>query len=637
MKPDVELLAPVGTFQALEAVITAGADAVYLGGKRFNMRMHRQDFNFNDQDLKKAVDYTHKFNKKIYITLNNLLSGVEIEIVKEFMQYLDMIGVDAIITQDLAMLDLYQKLNPAFEIHSSVMMNISNYEAITYLQDRGVKRIVTSREMSLLDIKKFTQLTDIKFEYFIHGDMCYAQSGQCTYSGILFGNSSNRGRCLKPCRWPWKYEAEEEFRYYLAAKDMCLFPYLPELINSGVKCFKIEGRMRSAEYLKNIVSSYRKEIDLYLADPDNYLLKKNSGEELVKNKVREFSSCFAFGHPGPDFIDYSGQREPRQFSQAIKEPVISKDLTTKVKKELKKRFVETEVNRSVRLTVTVPTFSHFETILSTPVERIIIGGDIFRPNQPWAVDELALALKIGGLLGKEVVIRTPGIITDREMAEVKNIFHELSQYHLRIMTGNIGVIEALFAADLEFTLYGDLGLNVFNSQTVNFLKHQGFESVIISPEAGSMEIAEIARNAKLEVEILAQGLLQGMVSDTCLKFNNERICEIPCDHGIKLEDKHGESHRVEFDQYCRNHIFLQNQLALLPISGELANIGINAFRIEGTFYSPEVLGEIIKVYHRAIRYDFDQEIVDECYQELVKICRVPLSFGRLISGNKEAS
>ncbi len=631
MEPKVELLAPAGTWQAFETVIEAGADAVYLGGKRFNMRMHRKEFNFDNEQLRKAVDYAHERDARLYVTVNNLLSDHELVEMVDFLVFLDEISVDGVIIQDLAMLDLIRELKPSFEVHSSVMMNTSNLDSIRYLRDRGVTRVVTSREMTLEQIKAYSQTLDMEFEYFIHGDMCYAQSGQCIHSGILFGLSSNRGKCMKPCRWPFRLTGEEDFKYHLAVKDMCMFYNLREMIQSGVVCFKVEGRMRSPEYLHFLISSYRREIDRYLADPIGYENNQLAGNEMYRQRIREYSTSFAFGHPGADFIDQSGEREPRVFSTAIKEPEITTKNTAELKASLVQGLSGREFKKTASLTAAVPTFTHFEAVLKSNVERILIGGDAFRPYSPWTKKEIALAIKLGNLHGREVVFRTPSVIMEREMNDLKDFFSDFDTYYLRVMTGNIGVVEALYGADLEFSLFGDTGLNIFNTRSCKLLKQQGFRSATLSLEAGVQEVQNIGKQDLIDLEMVVQGPIRGMVSDNCLKYKRDGICKLGCNQGIVLEDESGCLHQVEMDQYCRNHVFLQNHLGLMPVLDELAHNGIASFRIEGVFYSPEELVQIIDLYDRVIRYDYDPGVVQESFEELQEVCRVPLTYGALVT------
>ena len=230
-RKSVELLAPAGTWDALEAAVEAGADAVYLGGKRFNMRMHRnKDTNFDDEMLKKAVEYTHAHGVSLYITLNNLISVEEIEPLKEYLAYLNEIKPDAILVQDFAVLEIVKEMGLDIPLHTSVMMNTHNEHAIKKLKEYGITRIVVGREMTLSELSLFKERTGLEIEYFMHGDMCISESGQCIHSGVLFGQSGNRGRCLKPCRWPYKLidedtnEVLDEEKYRLALKDVPQYP-----------------------------------------------------------------------------------------------------------------------------------------------------------------------------------------------------------------------------------------------------------------------------------------------------------------------------------------------------------------------------------------------------------------------------
>ena len=230
-RKSVELLAPAGTWEALEAAVKAGADAVYLGGKHFNMRMHEGDFNFDDEALKRAVDYAHAHDVRLYITLNNLISDEEIPALREYLAYLEKIRPDAILVQDFAVLELVHEMGLTIPLHTSVMMNTHNENAIERLKEYGITRIVVGREMTLSELSLFCERTGIEVEYFMHGDMCMSESGQCIHSGVLFGQSGNRGRCLKPCRWPYQLiddetgevlDKESEGPYKLALKDMCM-------------------------------------------------------------------------------------------------------------------------------------------------------------------------------------------------------------------------------------------------------------------------------------------------------------------------------------------------------------------------------------------------------------------------------
>ena len=187
LKKPVELLAPAGNWQALEEAVKAGADAVYLGGKRFNMRLHRDEANFDDAMLKEAIKYAHNNNVLVYITVNNLYTDNELAELYTFLAYLHELKPDALIIQDLAVIKLTQKLNCKIPLHASVMLNSHNFPAISVLESLGVKRVVVSRELSLAQLALLKQQTTVELEYFVHRDMCISHSGQCLHSGIVLG------------------------------------------------------------------------------------------------------------------------------------------------------------------------------------------------------------------------------------------------------------------------------------------------------------------------------------------------------------------------------------------------------------------------------------------------------------------
>ena len=197
-RSSVELLAPAGNWEALEAAVKAGADAVYLGGKHFNMRLHRQDMNFDDEALARAVSFAHTHGVKLYVTINNLIYENELGDLEKFLRYLGTIGPDAILVQDLAVIRLVRDLDLKIPLHASVMMNIHNEPAMNLLKEYGITRVVASRELSLDELSLLRERTGLEIEYFMHGDMCFAESGQCIHSGVVFGQSGNRGRCMKP-------------------------------------------------------------------------------------------------------------------------------------------------------------------------------------------------------------------------------------------------------------------------------------------------------------------------------------------------------------------------------------------------------------------------------------------------------
>lgn len=282
----IELLAPAGSVETMYAGINAGADAIYIGGQLFGARAYAD--NPDNSQLLNAIDYIHLSNKKIYLTVNTLLKDKEIE--EQLYDYLLPLykqGLDAVIVQDIGVFLFIKNYFPDMDIHISTQMGVSGIYGAKLLKEMGASRIVTARELSLKELKEIHDSVDIEIESFIHGAMCYSYSGMCLFSSIAGGRSGNRGRCAGPCRQP--YELHEEGKrinnknslYALSLKDMNTLTILPEIINSGVYSLKIEGRMKSPEYVAGVVSVYRKYIDLYFEKGmEKYSISKEDMDNL---------------------------------------------------------------------------------------------------------------------------------------------------------------------------------------------------------------------------------------------------------------------------------------------------------------------------------------------------------------------
>ncbi len=263
MQKKVEILSPAGSYESLKAAIAAGADAVYIGGSRFGARAFAD--NLDEEKLLEVIDYVHLHGRKIYLTVNTLLKEQELK--KELYDYLLPYykqGLDAVIVQDMGVLQFVKEHFPNLPIHASTQMTITNVLGAEFLKKQGVERVVTAREMSLSEIEEITKNTDIEIESFVHGALCYCYSGQCLYSSLIGGRSGNRGQCAQPCRLPYKVNGEKQSQYVLSLKDMCTLEYILELIESGIYSFKIEGRMKKPEYVALVTAMYRKYVDLYL-------------------------------------------------------------------------------------------------------------------------------------------------------------------------------------------------------------------------------------------------------------------------------------------------------------------------------------------------------------------------------------
>ena len=260
MDRNFELLAPAGTYEAFIAAVENGADAVYLGGKMFNARANAS--NFDIEELRKIIEYAHLRNVKIYLTLNTLLNDKEIEYALSFAYDIYEIGIDAVIVQDLGLASVLHKHIPNLQLHASTQMTVYSLEGVQELEKLGFSRVVLARELSLDEIKNICENTNMEIEVFVHGALCVCYSGQCLMSSMIGDRSGNRGKCAQPCRLPYKLiENEEEIGngYLLSPKDFCTIDLLK--LYPNVKSLKIEGRMKSPEYVATVVSNYRKYLD----------------------------------------------------------------------------------------------------------------------------------------------------------------------------------------------------------------------------------------------------------------------------------------------------------------------------------------------------------------------------------------
>lgn len=283
-----ELLSPAGSFESLKAAVNAGADAVYLGGRVFGARAFAA--NLSDEELLEAIDYVHIHGKRMYLTLNTLFKEKEIK--KDLYNYLLPLyemGLDAVIVQDLGVVKFLKSYFPDLTIHGSTQMAIMNSYGVEVLEDLGISRVVTARELSLKELSEIKKNTNIEIESFIHGALCYGYSGMCLFSSMLGGRSGNRGRCAQPCRLPYttlknnKSISEKNEQYILSPKDICTLDILPEIIEAGVYSLKIEGRMKSVEYTAGVTAIYRKYLDLLFEKGiENYRVDKDDLNTLVE-------------------------------------------------------------------------------------------------------------------------------------------------------------------------------------------------------------------------------------------------------------------------------------------------------------------------------------------------------------------
>ena len=621
----VELLAPVGNFEIFKEVIHSGADAVYLGGKIFNMRMHRKDFNFTNEELEEAIKIAHSLKKKIYITVNNLLSSYDLTQAEDYLRYLEKLGPDALIVQDMSVIDLIRTLGLNLNIHSSVMMNVHNFETIKALEELGVTRVVTSRDIDLKTIKQFSVRTNMEFEYFVHGDMCVAHGAQCLYSGILFGKSGNRGLCMKPCRWGYKINKEGQqydTTFPMAVKDMYMYEHIPELIEAGVVSFKIEGRMRDASYLVDLINYYSDAIDRYIDDPISYNRKKHA-KELFENRKRDFSTAYAFGNPGLSNINerYEGTGKFYSTGKVFSNPVDEFDIKEERVSEIKDilSLDEVKINKP-ELTVKVNNYEAAMLAINEGVDKIYLSGEVFEPDAPFTKEEIINITK--SKKNSKIYLGLPRMMFEDDFSKYNHLLRNNDLGIDGLLVTNLGAISKF--KDLGLELVGDYSLNIYNALSANFYKNLGLEMATLSCESPVNNTKDSLLNSDLDLEIIVNGspvvmyMSHDLYENTNVinpsgvvdrKFNDKKV--------LLLIDDKGNEHPVYRDNTGKNHMLLSKELCYMPILKELANLGTKAFRIEGCHYDNNTLKTVISSYKKAIS---NLEQCNEIFKELEYDC-----------------
>ncbi|MGY3313494.1 putative protease [Peribacillus simplex] len=303
-----ELLAPAGNLEKLKIAVHYGADAVFIGGQEYGLRSNAGNFTF--EEMKEGIEFAKKYGAKVYVTTNIFAHNENIDGLDEYLEGLQEAGVHGIIVADPLIIETCKRVAPNVEIHLSTQQSLSNWKAVQYWKEEGLERVVLARETSADEIREMKEKVDIEIEAFVHGAMCIAYSGRCTLSNHMTARDSNRGGCCQSCRWDYDlYELDqdgekalfdkEDAPFAMSPKDLKLIESLPGMIEIGIDSLKVEGRMKSIHYIATVVSVYRKVIDAYCADPDNFKIKKEWLEELDKCANRETASSFMEGEiPG---------------------------------------------------------------------------------------------------------------------------------------------------------------------------------------------------------------------------------------------------------------------------------------------------------------------------------------------------
>ena len=322
----LELLAPAGDLEKLRIAVDYGADAVYFGGEMFSLRAGAG--NLTVDEIREGVKYAHERNVKCHMAFNIFAHNEDIEPLRNYIREIRDIPIDAFIVSDPGVIGIIREAIPDAELHLSTQANMTNYATAAFWHSQGIKRLVTARELTFDEIKEIRDNIpeSMELEAFAHGAMCISYSGRCLLSNFMINRDANRGQCAHPCRWKYKlveeqrpgqyYPVEEDSRgtYIMNSKDLCMLEHIPEMAGAGITSFKIEGRMKSVFYVATVVSAYRRAIDSYFRDPENYVYDPEWMSELMKASHREFTTGFYFRKPTEEDQNYQTSDYTRDYS-----------------------------------------------------------------------------------------------------------------------------------------------------------------------------------------------------------------------------------------------------------------------------------------------------------------------------------
>ena len=647
-----EILAPAGTLDTVEAVIEAGADAVYLGGKQFNMRSHRSSYNLDMSEVSEAISLAHEKGRRLYFVLNSLLHEDELPALRDTLNRIAELGPDAMIVQDIGAASMARELCVHVPLHASTMMNVHSAESAKALKLMGFTRVIPSRDIPLHAVRRIAEVSGLEMEYFIHGDMCIAQGSLCYLSGIAFGESANCGRCMKPCRWEWELVPENpnvEFAgdfsqgYLMARKDMCMLQHIPALVQNGIVSLKIEGRMRTMDFLKPLVEVYREAVDTYFDDPIHYATSAKKMIELLRKRVRDFSTLHAFGNPGPVSIEPAGQREPRFFSLETPEAVLTMGRDDEPQPE----------GRNLELIVHVGTATAAEAAAEAGANAIYVGGETYIRHCT-NVDVLWLSKFVPQMAARGIRVAVLGarVTDERVMNEWRWWLKQLSSVDgLGVGASNLGALQAACATrSISRTrdVIADFPFNTSNSVAADELSTQGATHITASIELDYDNLRQFATESRMPVEVIGQGPLAAMVIEHCFIAaatgdSPQGVCPMNCRlSDFTMRDASGRGYRLEADRRCRNHLYMADDVCVLPNLSRVMSAGISGLRIEAQLDQPKVVAAIVAVYRRAIdalqagsSYDVHAAVQDIRDVTGRNVIDGPFAFDRIQASGKE--
>ncbi|MBQ2966634.1 MAG: U32 family peptidase [Clostridia bacterium] len=607
----MELLAPAGSFEALKAAVSAGADAVYFGGTAFNARVFGK--NFTDEEVVQAASYCRRFGVKAYLTLNTLVSDQEKDGLDAFLQMINDSCIDGLIVQDLGLARMLRRILPDLPIHASTQMTICNLDGVKTAAEMGFSRVVLSRELPASEIEYITKNSPVEIEAFIHGALCMCYSGQCYLSSVIGERSGNRGKCAQPCRKAYGNG------YELSLKDLCMAEDFVSFMQTGVHSLKIEGRMKSPAYVAGVVSVYRKLIDQnrnatpeemqFLAELfsregfTNGYYKDKTGRQMfgirteqdkaqsreaeveIPEKKIKINASFTAGKDEPMKLMFYNETHCAEAVGDI--PLIAEKNETSVsdcEKQLSKLgntdFVMDTLQCDIEKGLFIPVgalnrlrracVEAFEAELTKKEPRRFLASlpavlEVAQTGRKIAVcntkeqaeaiagyvDEIRLPLHlIDRNYGEKTAVLLPFVIWDREWKRVEEKLELVKAFGItKAVCRNIGQLAR--AKEKGFLVATDTGLNVFNSESILMLKELGVSEVTLSMEANAGQIRDMKK--ALPASTVVYGRYPVMVMQNCI-MKNKNACIDFKGYGL-LKDETDRAFPVFCEMPHRNVIY----------------------------------------------------------------------------------
>lgn len=540
---NIEVLAPIGNFEMALEILKSECDAVYLGGKELNMRMHSKVHNFTNEEIETTVKMAHDLGKKVYITVNIMFDNSMVPMATEYLQFLSRIKVDAVIVQDLGMIQLIKDLGLNLEIHASVMANTHTLDQVLVFEKLGVTRVVLTREVSLATAKHISQNTNVELEYFVADNMCPANSAICYFTGILFGKSSNQGKCMKACRWNYQMLYNDKAygqSYYLASKDIDMINHVDDMIDSGIVSLKIEGRRKPLRETLGFVEAYVKA-------RDNYLSGRKEQFDLSDFYRRDRCNGHAYQNPQLDLNNLKNEGNDKVIKMFSKKGRDTTVTTNKVE-ELKK-LVNSKVGERT-LTIKVDNYQDGLYALTQEVDKLYISTESV--SSPLTIEQ------IQSLIDSKNQTKIYLAMTTMQFETGNDYTNQI----LEQVTG----LDGIEATDIShITKYQDkyevrlhYTLGQLNSKASKLLTNLGATSTAISVEAKPSQFNDMLNNTE-DVDVMAYGRLVYMYMDVNFYQYLDKLKPITSGKSkftdtLVLENATGGQNPIYKDQFNKNFL-----------------------------------------------------------------------------------